>query len=190
MPASRRFFLLLIGCCALPLCGAAENQACDFSFRRERGEFAIAASGTVRAPANYAWDALTDYNHLHDFIPNMVRSRVTGRGTDEGRPYVDVEQTGQVTFWPFSTSFSVALRVFERPTSHLEIQLVSGDMENFTASYDLTETAGCSTIRYTARFRPSRFVPPLLGTSVLRSLARRQFEALLRQIENAAPPRS
>src|SRR5690349_6898053 len=56
---------------------------------------AIDARATIRAPLAVIWHALTDYDHLADFIPGMKESRVLRRNGSA----VVVEQAGEAKVW-------------------------------------------------------------------------------------------
>lgn len=65
------------------LMGAASARG-EFTLHveREQGEIQIQASLDVPVDSGIAWEVLTDYNHLAEFVPEMRISRIISAAGD------------------------------------------------------------------------------------------------------------
>jgi carbon monoxide dehydrogenase subunit G len=156
----------------------AAAQDIDFDVSRAGDVISVNASAEIRTDPGTAWKVLTDYDHLADFIPDMKSSRVILRNADG----VLVEQKGAIDFLFFSQPVDVTLAVVEQPQKRIVARGVSGNLTDLEARYELEPTATGVSLRYSGRFVPGFSVPPLIGMSVVRSVLRRRFTAMVDEI--------
>jgi len=173
MPILARFAAIALLCPAL---AAAQDIAFDVS--RAGDVISVEASADIRADADTAWKVLTDYDHLADFIPDMKSSRVILRNADGAL----VEQKGSIDFLFFSQPVDVTLAVIEEPRRRVFARGVAGNLTDLEARYELEPTATGVSLHYHGRFVPGFAVPPLIGMSVVRSVLRRRFSAMVDEI--------
>jgi ribosome-associated toxin RatA of RatAB toxin-antitoxin module len=167
----------------LPAAAFAAATAPTFALDRDGTGFAIAADALLDAPRETAWSTLVDYEALDRFVPGMRASRILERHG----PRVVVHQTGAARFGPFSERFDVTLAVEEQAGERIDAEAIAGDFSELRSHYVLHALGPQRTqLAYRARLRPRREPPPLIGTAIMRSVARDQFEALVREIERRA----
>jgi hypothetical protein len=77
------------------LVGAAAVDAIEARIERQGEYITVNASVLMQVDARIAWEVLSDYDHLAQFIPDMKISRVVSR--DGNR--VLVEQKGEFGFF-------------------------------------------------------------------------------------------
>ena len=65
----------------------------------------IEARATLKAPYALIWQTLTDYDHLSDFIPGMLKSQVVDR---RGNAAI-IEQSGNATILFFNYPIDVVI---------------------------------------------------------------------------------
>jgi carbon monoxide dehydrogenase subunit G len=168
---------LLAGPC-LP-CFAAPAHEIAIEIARE-GEFvSVRASAELKASPRIAWEVLTDYDHLAEFIPDVRSSRVLRRGP-EG---LLVEQKGEFGFLFFRQPIEVTMAVSEQPLRRIFARAVAGNMKNMEGSYELQATEAGVRLGYSGRFVPGFFVPPLIGMPLVRRSLERRFRAMVEEIE-------
>lgn len=136
-----------------------------------RAEF----EGTVAG----AWQVLTDYGRLAEFVPDLESSRVISR---EGNR-VQVEQRGQARLLFFSFPIDVRLDITEQPKARIVSRAVAGNFREMVGAYTVEAERGRVYLRYTGRMVPDFFVPPLIGTLALRYNVESTFGALVEEIE-------
>jgi ribosome-associated toxin RatA of RatAB toxin-antitoxin module len=91
------------------------------------------------------WSVLTDYERLHEFIPNLASSRLLWRDGDR----VALEQVGTQQFCGFRFSARVQLELLEQPAEGmLCFRMLQGDFRCFRGVWKLTPEAGCTRLLY------------------------------------------
>jgi ribosome-associated toxin RatA of RatAB toxin-antitoxin module len=165
-------------------------QAADVAVRatREGDVLLIEASAEFEADAALTWRVLTDYDRLPEFIPNLRMSKVVARAPGE----ITVEQKGVARLLVFSYPVEVRLAVTESPPVKVVSRAVSGNFREMSSVYALETREGRVRLTYSGRMVPDFFVPPLIGTWVLRHNVEVTFSALVdemvrRQREALAP---
>jgi ribosome-associated toxin RatA of RatAB toxin-antitoxin module len=190
---SRRRFLLgaavAAGALITPLGVAAQTNPpglAQVSVERHGSEIVVEAHAEVDAGVGQTWSTLADYDRLAEFIPDMASSRTVAR---TGGSAV-VEQEAQASFGPFRQNFRLVLAVEEAPGESIHAIALDGDFRRFDARYDIAAIDAQRTrIDYRATLEPTGGVPPLFGVPVMRSMIRRQFEAMLGEIGRRASTR-
>jgi carbon monoxide dehydrogenase subunit G len=139
----------------------------------------VTASAEMQVDARTVWEAISDYDHLAEFIPDMHSSRVVQREGDK----VVVEQTGQIGFLVFQQPVEVRLEVQESPRRRIEARAVGGNLKEMEGRYALESLpSGAVRLTYSGRLVPGFAVPPVIGRLVVRNLLARQFTALVHEI--------
>ncbi|WP_025917459.1 SRPBCC family protein [Herminiimonas sp. CN] len=145
--------------------------------------FEIHASGFARSSQQRAWQVLTDYDRLHEFVPNLLSSRLLERSG----PEATIEEVGRIGFFILSRQIHMVVRVTEHPFSTLDAVLVAGDMKHYATHWELApatqDGASGTRINYSGMVEPDFFVPSLLGAALMRSDVRRMLEAIITEID-------
>jgi ribosome-associated toxin RatA of RatAB toxin-antitoxin module len=187
-PARRR---LLGSALALAICGAthpARAAAADrfvdcLSVEISANGFLIQARAEVESDLATAWATLSDYDRLPEFVPDLSESRTLSRS---GKRAV-VSQVGRVSFGPFSRTFRLVLSVREEPLAAIDATAIDGDVRSFEGRYELRAAGhGRTEIGYRARMQPADAIARRFGALPLRAQMRRQFGALLHEVERRA----
>lgn len=163
-------------------CAHAERApAVSFEVTRQGDEVVIQASATPKAPLAATWNVLVGYEQLPRFIPGMQTSQATQRhGTN-----ATVTQTGIARWGVFQQKFSVTLQVQEDPLRAVSAEAVAGDFSTMRSRYDVAEgdEPGTTRLVYRARLQPKDGIPPLIGLHVMGEIAKKQFAALVAEVE-------
>ncbi len=189
-----------IAALSLPLClllsvGHADAQSLPtVTVERDGDTFFIRARASVAVDPRVAWETLTDYEHMREFLPNIDRSKVVERqGTG-----LTVEHSGQFPLFFFDIPVRVRLGVVQQPYERIvarsEAGAVGGEpqtLRSFVGTYDLAvvtvdRRAGVR-IQYESRFELADPLPPIIGelfgTAMVTKTVRSQFEAMLREMQ-------
>ncbi len=163
--------------------------------------YIVRASAHLVADQHVAWEALTDYERLGEFVPGVTRSVVVGRRGNE----LTLEQEGVFSIFFLDLPVRVRLAVRHTPYERVVARLAPGPvmggnatLRSFTGRYGLVSIrwANWSGVRldYDARFELVDPVPAiasqLFGVAALRRTMRTQFEAMGREIERRQAMRS
>jgi carbon monoxide dehydrogenase subunit G len=143
------------------------------------GEFIkVSATAQMQVDRRTAWDVLSDYDHLAEFIPDMLSSRIVLRNADG----VLVEQKGEIGFLFFRQPLEVTLAVFEQPPRRIVARGVAGNVREMEARYELQSSQDGVKLSYFGRFIPEFFLPPIVGMAIVRSSMERKFRAMVDEI--------
>ena len=157
---------------------AAEAVDVVVQTRSQGRTIIVEASAEFSREMTRAWAVLTDYDHLSQFIPNMQSSWVVAR-TSAGPV---VEQRGVARLLVFSIPLEVRLAVMEFPPHRIVSRGEGGSFREFRGMYDLSVVGGRTRLRYVCEMVPDFFVPPFLGTAMLRQNVEESFGALAEEI--------
>lgn len=160
----------------LPLAAPAQPEV---RIERRGGLFAVHVETPVAANAAVAWQVLTDYNHLAEFVPDMRASRVVSA---PGEP-LRIEQRGETGFLLFKFTVNVELEIREMPPSRLGFRAIRGNMQRMQGEWRIDKADSGVVLVYEAELQPSFWVPPLIGPAIMRSDIAGQIAGVVREIE-------
>lgn len=141
-----------------------------------------------------AWETITDYERMREFLPNVERSRVVARNGSR----VTVEHQGIFPLFFLDIPVRVRLAVTQQPYERIVARSEPGEVDgapqtlrSFFGSYELAvvtvERRAGVRLEYESRFELIEPLPPivgdLFGTAMVTKTVREQFEALLREME-------
>ena len=145
----------------------------------------VKARAVVHAPIELIWQTLTDYDHLSEFVPGIVSSRVVSR---DGAQLV-VEQRGSARLWIFSYSIRVTVASTERPYQTIDVHLLQGNLRRLDGGYRIEPRPDGSTeLSWTGLVEPDTPLPTFIRNPVLRRTISEQFTGMVREIERRADP--
>lgn len=175
MRALRLAALLL----ALAAAGARADNVSVETQRHDGGALQVVCRAQLDAPAELAWQTLTDYDHLADFVPGMQRSRVLSRNG----PLAVVEQVGMARFLFVSIPIEVTLATTERPPDAIEARMTKGNLKRLEGVYRIEPRAGGGVRVSWNGLIEADSMPPLIGELLMRSAIEDQFRGMVREIE-------
>jgi carbon monoxide dehydrogenase subunit G len=180
---------MLFLACALCVPLAAPAQQISIETSGQGDLVTVTASAEMQVDSRTAWNVISDYDHLAEFIPDMRSSRVVLRDGDE----LLVEQMGEFGFLFFRQPVEVKLAVVEYPPLRIVARAVGGNLREMDGRYELENlSSGVVRLSYFGRLVPEFSLPPIIGRMVVRSVLAKQFTAMVEEILRrgalAAPP--
>ena len=165
----------------LPPLAAAGARADDVSVETQRRDSAlqVVCRALLEVPAELAWQTLTDYDHLAEFIPGMQRSRVISRSG----PLAMVEQVGAARFLFVSIPIEITLATLEQPPYVIEARMTKGNLKRLEGVYRIEPRAGGRVSVSWHGLIEVESMPPLIGELLMRSAIEDQFRGMVREIE-------
>ena len=143
---------------------------------------AIVARATIKAPYALIWQTLTDYDHLSEFIPGMVKSRVIER---RGSAAI-VEQTGKAAIMFFSYPIEVVVESLEKPPTFIGIRVIKGNLKQLDGGYRIEKIGDKddeSVLHWSGLIEPSVPVPLFITVPLMRANISDQFRGMVHEIE-------
>jgi hypothetical protein len=163
-----------------------------FDVTHDRAGYRIEASADLVASEAVAWETLTDYERLPQFVPGIRSVRILEAHEDGGMQHLLIEQAGELRFLFFSRRVAVLLDVRQQPRTRVEARALPGPtgpgtdgsrLNHFEGIYTLAPIAGGVRLNYRAQFAPEFALPPILGALAVRRTMQAQFEAMLAEID-------
>jgi len=204
----RRASAALLVLATLPVArDARAATAISVELERDADHFAVTARAELEADARTAWDTLTDYARLPEFIPGLTRTRVLSRqAADSGGAgeRLTVEYRGRFGMLFMSLPTRLWLDVQHVPYTEIRARsapaLPAGaeppTLKSFRGRYGLTPVgigdAAAPRLRldYSAQFDLAEPLPPLIGAlfgaAAMRRAVHEQFAAMAAEITRRA----
>ncbi len=174
MPDALRAGLFALALALLPVpahAAAPDSRGIAVAIHRDGEAFVVDVDLTVDATPREAWDVLTDYDHMAQFVSNVTMSRIIRRVGDS----LEVAQTSRLSFGLFNLHFDNVRDIEFVPLHEIRSTLVRGDMKASAFTTRLAAEGNATRITNHGRFIPDRWIPPLIGTVVLEAETRKQF---------------
>jgi carbon monoxide dehydrogenase subunit G len=177
-PLRIRALVTVLGCAAVLSAETALGHSLSLETYRRGDAVTVFADIDLDVDPNIAWEVLSDYDHLAQFIPDMSVSRVLSRSGDTAV----VEQKGEFGFFFFRQPVELRLEIVETPRRTIVARAVGGSFREMSGRYDLVRTDGRLKLTYAGRFVPSFSLPPFLGIAGVRHTVATQLSALVDEI--------
>ncbi|KAF3974848.1 hypothetical protein CMV_001860 [Castanea mollissima] len=134
----------------------------------------IKAQISIHAHIQSVWNALTDYERLADYIPNLVSS---GRIACPHPERIWLEQRGlqRALYWHIEARVVLDLREFPISANHRELHfsMVDGDFKKFEGKWSLksgtTSSSSSTTLSYEVNVIPRFNFPAIFLERIIRS---------------------
>lgn len=174
--------------------------AVQLEVSRDGERFHVTARADMNADPRTAWDTLTDYERLPEFVPGIARVSVLSRAARPAGEQLAIEYAGTFRLLFLSIPTQVWLDVQQQPFTDIRAQLgparsgaPAPTLKAFDGRYTLAVIGrgerGTMRVRfqYDARFELAAPLPPvigaLFGTAAVRHVLREQFSAMVAEIE-------
>lgn len=153
--------------------------------RNGKSFFEVYATGFTTAGHDQVWATLTDYESLSNFVPDLVYSRVISRSGSVSM----VEQASRAGAMFFAPLVRMLVRIEEDPQSTIAVSQESGDMQHYTARWELDavsqgDGAQGTRIVFAGELEPGFFIPAFIGQPVVQANVRQIVEAVIKETEH------
>lgn len=138
--------------------------------------FIIEAASRIDAGRDDAWAVLTDYGGYVHFVPGMTVSR---RLSDEP---LRIEQHGKFGVMFFKKDVYAMLEVTETPPGKIYFHSLEGNLRTLETQVDIDLDGDHVVVTYRSIIEPDFWVPPLIGTALIRTAIRRRLEAVADEV--------
>jgi hypothetical protein len=169
----------LLFACLMALAGGVPAADVAIEVTRSGDTLRVTASAEIEGTIARTWQVLTDYDRLAEIVPDLRVSRVISRKGN----LVQLEQKGEARLLFFSFPVDVRLAITEHPRERIVSRAVSGNFRDMQGAYTLEGKEGRVLLRYKGSMVPDFYVPPFIGTWVLRHSIETSFQALVDEIE-------
>jgi hypothetical protein len=146
--------------------------------KKEGPEVVVDVDLPVNASVAVAWEVLTDYDHMSEFLSNVQSSSVQAR---DGR-MLQVYQKGKASRGLLSISFENLRAVELVPYQEIRSRLISGDMKASAFTTRIVDDGTVIHVINSGRYTPKMWVPPIIGPTLIADETRKHFGELRTEI--------
>lgn len=173
----RLILLMLLGLIATAPAYAARARV-NVEIRRDGDTFRIDATLFAPVPVELAWEVLTDFEHMSQFVPNVRDSRIVSR---EG-PRLTIVQHGLARFGPLDFAFESQRVVELSPRTQIVSRQVRGNMRRLESVTRFTAADGGTKLDYHVDVEPGAWFPGALTERFLVHEIQEQFEMIVEEM--------
>lgn len=182
-----RFGLFLLLLLAGPLLGAeAVPSRVHVEASQDKGVIVVSARYTPPVSRALAFEVLTDYERMSEFVPGMRMSRITGR---EGRT-LRVSQQGSYQYGVISLTIDSRHLIELRAPDEIVSRALDTSNGDYQSTTRLQQLDDATAIEFRAVWQPTNALLASLGSAAVREQVRSQLEGLqlemLRRAQRAA----
>lgn len=156
----------------------AAGQEIEVNAKKVSDMVVIDVSFMVQATPKEAWDVLTDYERMPQFLPNLQSSKIIARTPTQ----LKVAQKGGVSHGPISLTFEVVREVDLKPFTEILSRVVSGTLKKVDSTTRLAVTGEGTRVTVHSESIPNVWVPPGIGPAIIEGETRDQFNAMRDEI--------
>lgn len=126
-------------------------------------------------PLNIAWDVLTDFGHMAQWVPNVRESKATVTETNT----VTVEQQGVAKFGIFSFPYTSVRKMQLNPQKTVKATQIEGSMRSLESLMTLTADGNGTRLNYHLEMVPAGLAAAVLSKDFLQHELSEQFTAII-----------
>lgn len=146
--------------------------------KRDGETILVDVSFVVMASVQEAWEVLTDYDHMAQFLPNVQSSAVIERSGNK----LKVAQKGRSSRGLLSFALDYVREVELDPYKEIHSHLISGSLKKLDGVTRLTPAGAGTRVVYRSESLPNVWVPPGIGPLFIENEMRKQFEDMRAEI--------
>jgi carbon monoxide dehydrogenase subunit G len=133
-------------------------------------------------PRSLAWDVLTDFEHMAQWVPNVRQSKVVQRDDHA----VTVEQRGVVKYGLVGFPYATERRIELHLPSTIHSTQTKGSLQRVESLMTLESVAAGTRLTYHLEVVPSRLAGAVLSTGFLEHELAEQFGAIIEEMTRRA----
>jgi hypothetical protein len=126
-------------------------------------------------PLNIAWDVLTDFGHMSQWVPNVKESKATVTEPN----VVMVEQQGVARFGIFSFPYSSVRKMQLNPQKTVKSTQIEGSMKQLESLMTLTPDGNGTRLNYHLEMVPAGLASAVLSKDFVQNELTEQFKAII-----------
>ncbi len=189
---ARLLFPLINGAWRVLCCLAALNclpslsragQLEAFSVTEEDGEYKARVAILLDAPADYVYGVITDYKHIYRLHPSIIESEILPAEDDAT---VRVRNRFEHCIALFCMEVEMVEDIMEVGDGTLVATTVPA-LSSFASGNAVWHVhafeGGRARVQYQANMKPDFFIPPLIGSLIIKSRLRREIMTSFSRIE-------
>lgn len=171
-------------CCLNPA-SLANDFIDDISIVEESGIYYINATSKILANEEHVRNVITDYDHIYRLSDSIIESKVLRSGDNDT---VQVETLVLCCVPLFCKEVTRVEEVDEVESGLIQTRIIpeKSDFISGRATWKIERMGQVTRLTYQASLEPDFFIPPLLGTKMVISNMRDEFNTTFSRIQHIA----
>jgi ribosome-associated toxin RatA of RatAB toxin-antitoxin module len=173
---------------ALALCGgaafAADSPIRSVDVAYDGETYVLNAVMFAPAAPTVAWDVLTDFDHMAQWVPNVSESKILKRDDTT----VIIQQRGVAKYGAVSFPYTTERKLELKPQSTINSTQIKGSLRRVVSTMLLEPEGKGTRLTYHLEIVPSLFAGALLSKEFLQHEFGEQFTAIIGEMVRRAPP--
>jgi len=155
----------------------------EVSVRLNGEQVVVDVTVQVSEKPSVVWAVLTDYEHMAGYVSNLKSSKVVSRHGN----LIQVEQSGEARRAFLTFAFTTVRAIELLPQREIRSRLVRGDFKSYEFTTRLHAGAnGHTVITHHGEYVPMRWVPPVIGPTLIEEETRKQYTELIAEMQRRA----
>ena len=130
-----------------------------------------------------AWDVLTDFDHMAQWVPNVAESKVLKRDDNS----VTIEQHGVAKYGAVSFPYTTERKIEMKPMGAIDSLQTKGSLRRVASTLVLQPEGKGTRLTYHLEIEPSFLASALLSKDFLQHEFGEQFTAIIGEMVRRAP---
>ncbi len=185
MISALQALVVLVLCISCPSGAFAMEPGLAVTVSQIGEAFVVEVEAELPVPLAGAWEVLTDFDHMAQFIGNIKSSRVVRR--EENTLWV--RQEGVAEYGPFSLPFKSEREIRLEPKRRIVAKSLSGSMKRMESEARLVPLTDGVRIRYHAEAVPDSALARAFGATIVRHEIEEQFREMMSEMMRRHPRR-
>lgn len=168
-------FLLVLPLLLAPLAGQPAEppkEPVSVSVLLNGDTLLITAEFRVPVSSRAAWEVLTDFDHMTEFLPHLKESQVLGQSGN----HLKVQQKGEMKFGPLPFEYESLRDVELRPYEMIRSKSLKGTLRSQEGvTYLAPEGRGTTRVFYSVTAVADSYLAALMPTGLMRDELKVQF---------------
>jgi hypothetical protein len=157
----------------------------DAEVTENNGIFHIRVAAIINAPPEYIRSVLTDYLHIYRLSPSIIESDVLPSSISE-ETHVRTRLLCCTSVFCREVERVEAVRLLESGDLEAEIIPSLSEFKSGNATWKITPAEDNSYMVYEASLEPDFFIPPVVGTSIVKNHLKNEILTTLERVERIA----
>jgi Polyketide cyclase / dehydrase and lipid transport len=166
---------------AVPLLSRA-GSVLDSSVSQDAGLYTLSIEARIDAPVDMVYRLITDYDHLHDINPAIRESRILRTYSPEKHRIRTITRVC-VLFYCRDVAQSQDMVQLSGYRIEADILPQESDFRRGRGYWRLTAEGGATVMRFRAELVPAFYIPPLIGSWLIRRELVNQITEIVMIIE-------
>lgn len=177
-PVIVAMFIMIILSFPMARADPAQEKSIAIEVRMQGDLIVVDVRLAVPVTPSEAWEVLTDYDRMADFLPNLEFSKKIDGAHDK----FQVAQKGKAFFGPFTFSFDSVREITLMPYNEIYSRAISGSFQRSDGFMQLIPGDNGTHIVYHSETLPNVRLPRRITIGLTERLMRDQFENMQAEI--------